>query len=61
MPFVMLCGMPSSGKTALANKLAGFFKEEHKKVVRLICDNDFISEKNSLYSGNFQENEKEYF
>lgn len=50
----MLCGMPSSGKTTLANKLVDYFKDEHKKVVRLICDGNFINNKNSLYPGTFQ-------
>ena len=55
MPFVMLCGLPSSGKTSTTSKLVDYFNNL-KKNVKVICDNDFITEKNSVYSGELNNN-----
>lgn len=46
----MLCGLPSSGKTFTTAKLVDYFNNL-KKNVKVICDNDFINEKNSVYLG----------
>lgn len=53
MPYVMFCGLPSSGKTFLKDQLIDYLQNEQKKTVRVICDNDFIADKNSVYFGKF--------
>ncbi len=47
----MFCGLASSGKTLMCNQLADYLRNELQKSVRVISDNDFISDKNSLYMG----------
>lgn len=51
MPFVMMCGLPSSGKTHYANLLANYLKETHAKNAIIINDQMFCSDKNSVYMG----------
>lgn len=50
MPFVMMCGLPSSGKTYYANKLAEFLRSLNKNVV-IVNENPFIKNKNLVYLG----------
>jgi len=45
MPFVVIVGIPSSGKTFVAGKLKEFF-ESKGKIVRIVCENDTLSKKN---------------
>ena len=54
MPFVMLCGLPSSGKTHVTNILANHLREQLKKNVVIINENNFLAEKNSIYIGRNQ-------
>lgn len=51
MPFVMLCGLPSSGKTARCNKLAKYLKDTENCNVHVVNDNMFGKDKNKIYSG----------
>lgn len=52
MPFVMMCGLPSSGKSYLVAKLVEYLKNDHKKNVHVIDDAAYLSSsKNSIYQG----------
>lgn len=55
MPFVMLVGLPSSGKTFYANVLKEYLENELKKVVKLIKEETFYydQDKNSIFMGMF--------
>ena len=50
MPFVMLCGLPSSGKTFYCSKLVEYFKGLDKKV-NVINDSMYCTDKNSVFLG----------
>ena len=50
MPLIVLCGLPSSGKTTRAKQLAEYF-ENSSKTVSIIHDHSFINDKNKVYSG----------
>lgn len=53
MPFVMMCGLPSSGKSFYANRLKEYLENEVKKSVKVITDEKFYYEdKNLIYMGN---------
>ncbi len=60
MPFVMLCGLASSGKTYYTNLLKEYFQNNLKKTVKVISDTDFIKEKNLVYLGKFSKYKKNY-
>lgn len=51
MPFVMMCGLPSSGKTYYANRLAEYMRSLNKNVV-IVNEDPFIKDKNLVYLGN---------
>lgn len=51
MPFVMMCGLPSSGKTYYTSILSDYFKNKLNKNVLVINESSFISDKNSVYLG----------
>lgn len=51
MPFVMMCGLPSSGKTYYANKLAEFLRNNMNKNVIIVNESQFMKDKNSVYMG----------
>jgi tRNA uridine 5-carbamoylmethylation protein Kti12 len=51
MPFVIMCGLPSSGKTYYATLLADYLKNTLNKTVHVINDNMFINNKNEIYIG----------
>lgn len=50
MPLIILCGLPSSGKSTRAQELSDFFKEKNKKVI-------VISENVGVPKANYQKNE----
>ena len=49
MPFVMMCGLPSSGKSFYAKVLADHLKNNMNKNVIIVDDGQFLIEKNSVY------------
>lgn len=51
MPFVMLCGLPSSGKTHYCNLLVDHFKNTFNKNAHVINDALFCTDKNAVYKG----------
>jgi tRNA uridine 5-carbamoylmethylation protein Kti12 len=52
MPFVMMVGLPSSGKTYYTNILKDYLENQLKKTVKVISDEKFYYEdKNSIYMG----------
>ena len=53
MPFVIMSGLPSSGKTYYATMLADHLREKLNKTVHVINDNMFINNKNEIFMGNF--------
>ena len=56
MPFVMMCGLPSSGKTYYANKLADHLRNTMNKNVIRVNESPFMKEKNAAYLGIIEEN-----
>ncbi len=50
MPFIMLCGLPSSGKTLYCSKLEEYLKNLDKKV-HVINDLMYCKDKNSVFLG----------
>ncbi|XP_064596493.1 protein KTI12 homolog [Liolophura sinensis] len=50
MPLVIMCGYPSSGKTTRCEELANFFREEMKKNVEIVSDQNIGLNKNDVYS-----------
>jgi len=56
MPLIVLCGLPSSGKTSRAKQLAEYF-ENSSKTVSIISDHSLINDKNKVYSDSNQEKE----
>ena len=53
MPFIMLCGLPSSGKTTYCSQLVDYLKGLDKKVY-VINDSMYCKDKNSVFLGNFR-------
>ena len=56
MPFVMMCGLPSSGKTYYAKILSDYIKETLNKNVIIVEDSSFLTDKNSVYMGILNQN-----
>jgi uridine kinase len=52
MPFVMICGLPSSGKTYFTNAFHEYLKKNFKIEPVIISETMFIKDKNSIYMGN---------
>lgn len=50
MPLVILCGIPSSGKTTRAEALASFLKEQGKQVI-LINEESLFIKRSEGYKG----------
>ena len=51
MPFVVMCGCPSSGKTTRALQLKTYLNSNTKLEVQIISDGDFGIDKNDVYAG----------
>jgi protein KTI12 len=51
MPLVLMCGLPSSGKTNRTNELKEYFEKHSDKTVYIINDMNFNIDKNIYYSG----------
>ena len=54
MPLIIICGLPSSGKTTRTNELKEYFEKNLSKVVHVVSDNNFNINKNACYSGKFK-------
>lgn len=50
MPFVLMCGFPSSGKTQIADKLRIYFEGERGKIVHFIGDDSIGIDRNVTYA-----------
>lgn len=55
MPFVLMCGTPSSGKTTLAKELEKYLVEEHDSKVIIINDELQNVDKNEVYCNSGKE------
>ena len=51
MPLVMMCGLPSSGKTFYANKISEYLKKKLNKNVIFLNDDLFGINKNETFMG----------
>jgi len=51
MPFVAICGFPSSGKSTRARELESYLCKEKGVNTRIIADCDFGLDKNVIYAG----------
>ena len=51
MPFVAICGFPSSGKSTRAKELESYLCKEKGVNSRIIADCDFGLDKNVIYAG----------
>lgn len=57
MPLLLLCGLPCSGKTTVAQKIATFLREQNDKKVDIINDQVFGLEKNTVFADSKKERE----
>lgn len=58
MPFVIMCGFPSSGKTKRARALEEYLIKEHKSNVIVVSDQDHLNmNKNEVYNDSKHEKE----
>ena len=57
MPFVLLCGLPSSGKTTRCLELKQFLSEKMGKTVNVVSDSEFDVQKNEVYAESRKEKE----
>ncbi len=46
-----MCGLPSSGKTYIANALKDYLEENYKCDTIIVNDSMFCHDKNSVYMG----------
>ena len=51
MPFVMLSGLPSSGKTFYTKLLVEYLTNKMNKKVHVVQDSIYCNDKNSIYFG----------
>lgn len=51
MPFVAMCGFPSSGKSTRAKELESYLGREKGVNTRIIAESDFGLDKNVIYAG----------
>ena len=51
MPFILICGFPSSGKSKRAEELKNYLEQEHKKSVTVISDHNTGVNRNEVYEG----------
>lgn len=50
MPLLLICGIPGSGKTTIANKIAEFLRTEKKKEVVLVNEESLKINKELNYA-----------
>ena len=55
MPFILVCGYPSSGKTKYCLELKEYFQTQHNKEVLLINEENLFMIKNQVYSDSLNE------
>ena len=51
MPFVLMCGLPCSGKTTRTKQLIDFLRKQKGVNVSIISDDDFGVKRNIVYGG----------
>ncbi len=54
MPFILFCGIPSSGKTTRAKELATYIEGMGHKVV-VVNEESLKVDRNKTYQGNFED------
>lgn len=57
MPFVLMCGFPSSGKTTRCLELKQFLSEKMGKTVNVVSDSEFDVQKNEVFAESRKEKE----
>jgi len=58
MPLIVMCGVPSSGKSTTATKVADYFQKEHGKVVNIVREDQlYRGLKNDILNDSRQEKE----
>ena len=57
MPFVIMCGLPSSGKTTRARQLEEHLVKEHNSTVIIVSDEEQNIDKNEVYNDSKMEKE----
>ena len=51
MPLIVMCGIPCSGKTTLAKKLASYLEQEAGKKVDIVNEESLSLNKQAAYRG----------
>jgi len=51
MPFIIMCGLPSSGKTTRTNELKKYFEDNQSKRTIIVSDHRHDVDKNDVYLG----------
>ena len=55
MPLIIICGLPSSGKSRRAAQLKSFFEKEKGKSVIVVDDTSIDVDKDTVYSDSIKE------
>ncbi|KAJ8311503.1 hypothetical protein KUTeg_010858 [Tegillarca granosa] len=55
MPFILMCGFPSSGKTKRTEELKVYFESKLSKTVHIISDDSLKINKNEVYADSKKE------
>lgn len=53
MPFVLVCGYPSSGKSKRTEDIRNYLSEQTERLVHVISDHTLKFDKNKVYAGNW--------
>lgn len=53
MPFVLVCGYPSSGKSKRTEDIRNYLSEKTERLVHVISDHTLKFDKNKVYAGNW--------
>ena len=51
MPFVLICGFPSSGKSKRTEDLRDYLSENTGRIIHVISDHTLGLDKNKVYAG----------
>ena len=51
MPFVLVCGFPSSGKSKRTEDLRDYLSENTGRIIHVISDHTLGFDKNKVYAG----------